>query len=103
MYASFLSCAIVMTSNLCFSYRGLYQKLFRANATAGAVDDLNVQFRMQQLGVMVLLVPTLVWDGPGILHHLYQVSTRNGLFHTGILVRYIGLATINGLAFTSYK
>ena len=100
---SFLSCAIVMGSNLCFSFRGLYQKLFRAKHSAQVIDDLNLQFRMQQIGVWVLFVPAILWDGPSIARHVYQVSARIGLFKSGILLRYICLSVVNGLAFTCYK
>lgn len=103
LWDSFLSCAVVMTSNLCFSFRGLFQKLFRANHAAHVVDDLNLQFRMQQLGVWLLVVPCLLWDGPSAFRHVYHATTRVGLFSSGLLLRYIGLSVVNGFAFTSYK
>jgi hypothetical protein len=92
-----------MASNLCFSFRGLYQKLFRGSGVV--VDDLNLQFRMQQLGLLLLIVPCIVWEGPSLLEHVYQVSIRVGLWQGDghMLVRYGTLATVNGLAFTSYK
>jgi drug/metabolite transporter (DMT)-like permease len=105
--ASLTSCVIVMASNLCFSFRGLYQKLFRDqhDIPVAVLDDLNLQFRFQQLGVWILGIPVLIWNGPGILRHVYLVSTMPhvGLLTSGILMRYIGLALLNGLAFTSYK
>lgn len=104
--ASFASCVIVMASNLLFSFRGLYQKLLRAeHIPVQVLDDLNLQFRFQQLGVWILMIPVLVCNGPGILRHVYMVTTtpKVGLLASGILMRYIGLALLNGLAFTSYK
>jgi drug/metabolite transporter (DMT)-like permease len=101
--ASLASCLIVMAANLCFSFRGLYQKLFRKSHPAHVVDDLNLQYRMQQIGIGLLLVPLMVWNLSGILRHVYLVSSRVGLWQSGVLVRYTLLSIVNGLAFTSYK
>ena len=102
---SLQSCAIVMTANLCFSFRGLFQKLFRASAEGSSqtIDDLNLQLRMQQIGVMLLAVPVTVMDLPGILSNVWQLSSDVGLFASGACFRYIAVALINGIAFTSYK
>jgi drug/metabolite transporter (DMT)-like permease len=102
--ASFLSCTIVMTSNLCFSFRGLYQKLFQSRSSHSVLmDDLNLQYRMQQMGVIVFLIPTILWEGPSVMDHIYQLSTSVGLFKSGVMLRYIGLSVINAVAFASYK
>lgn len=100
-----LSCGIVVASNLCFSFRGLYQKLFRASpeGTSQVVDDLNLQFRMQQLGVGLLALPVLVFNVPGIIASIWELSSEVGLIKSGVLVRYVALALANGIAFTSYK
>mmetsp|Transcript_21532 Transcript_21532/g.31846 ORF Transcript_21532/g.31846 Transcript_21532/m.31846 type:complete len:438 (-) Transcript_21532:619-1932(-) len=47
------ACAVVMTANLCFSFRGLYQKIFRASpqGNPSVMDDMNLQYRMQQIGM----------------------------------------------------
>lgn len=103
------ACLIVVASNLCFSFRGLYQKLFRATPEGNAqvVDDLNLQYRMQQIGTAILIIPALIWDMPTILRHIMLVvstSGNAGLFRSsGILWRYIGMALLNGFAFTSYN
>ncbi|KAG7356653.1 triose-phosphate transporter family protein [Nitzschia inconspicua] len=132
----FMACGIVMTSNLCFSLRGLYQKLFR-RATATNVsnppidskkmpqhcqeqqepklttqlhtdnpqlDDLNLQFRMQQTGVYMLCLPALLWEGPSLLYHGLRVAAALSTpeFLT-VLSNYFALAIINGLAFSSYN
>jgi len=54
-------CMIVMSANLCFSFRGLHQKLFRSTpqGNASMIDDLNLQFRMNQIGVILLIVPAV--------------------------------------------
>lgn len=100
-----VACAVVMASNLCFSFRGLYQKLFRATpeGSAHVVDDLNLQFRMQQVGAALLILPTAVWDGPTVL-----TAVWHGLSYThgggwGKLVRYATLALLNGCAFAGYN
>jgi hypothetical protein len=139
--ALMMACGIIMTSNLCFSLRGLYQKLFRRATAPGSVtpaksasgplpppsmhaqretkepnlttqqqtqtpqlDDLNLQFRMQQTGVFLLAVPTLLWHGPSLLSHALRLaavlSTRQ---FVAVMVKYFVLATMNGLAFSSYK
>ena len=102
---SFVSCCIVMTANLCFSFRGLHQKLFRASShgSASEVDDLNLQYRMQQIGVYALLVPVIIWNGPGMIANVWKLSRTTGLIQNGILLRYLTLSIVNGLAFTSYK
>jgi hypothetical protein len=96
---------MVLLGNLCFSFRGLHQKLFQASpqGTAGVMDDMNLQFRMQQIGVAVLCIPVLIWDVPGILSRMWMLSRKEGLFRSGVIFQYIQLAVVNGLAFSSYK
>lgn len=103
---SLQSCSIVMASNLCFSFRGLYQKLFRASPEGGSqlIDDLNLQFRMQQIGVATLVIPVLMIDLRGVIYAIWQVGTGEiGLIQSGALFTYFGLALVNGIAFTCYK
>ena len=95
-------CFIVISANLCFSFRGLHQKLFRSTpqGNASIIDDLNLQYRMQQIGVVLLILPAVVLlqitllgdhvlsiDGSTIKHALYYITT----------------SLINGLTFTSYN
>jgi drug/metabolite transporter (DMT)-like permease len=96
---------IVIASNLCFSFRGLHQKLFRATpeGSAAAIDDLNLQFRMQQLGVILLIIPVLVWDMPSIVASIWTIMRHEGIIQSGILWRYITTSLINGCAFTCYN
>jgi drug/metabolite transporter (DMT)-like permease len=102
IWQSVLACTIVMLSNLCFSFRGLYQKLLRATpeGNAQALDDLNLQFRMQQIGVTLLIVPALFWDGTQIVATVWNLKR----FFTGhIMLKYLLLSLINGCAFTCYN
>jgi drug/metabolite transporter (DMT)-like permease len=96
--SSVVAFLIVMISNLCFSFRGLHQKLFRASprGKASSMNDLNLQFRMQQIGVLVLFFPAIVANALWIL-------SRATLFDMGEITRYIPLALLNGVAFTSYN
>lgn len=114
------SCAIVLVANLCFSFRGLYQKLFR-NLPEGnqqLIDDLNLQFRTQQIGFIMLFIPVLLWDIPQMIPYIYrfffphhtnihadQYHHHND--HTGsyimITLKHMALSIINGVAFTSYN
>ena len=93
------SCLVVMTANLCFSFRGLHQKLFRARpfGAAAVLDDLNLQYRMQITGVVVLLLPTLLWDARSLL------TAAVFRWDSSYAMRYVGLSLVNGFAFTSYK
>jgi len=102
---SILACLVVMASNLCFSFRGLYQKLLRATPEGSpqALDDLNLQYRMQQIGVVLLAVPVLIFELPSIVRSLWHITTEHGIITTGIAWRYIGLSLVNGVAFTCYN
>jgi len=101
--ATLLSAAIVMTSNLCFSFRGLYQKLFRRVASAHVLDDLNLQYRMQWTGVLLLAGPVVVFDFlPTLCWKTYPWSTT--ISDSGSSpIQFLILAIINGAAFTSYN
>lgn len=66
-WSSLFSCILVSSSNLCFSFRGLHQKLFRKSYSS-AFDDINLQFRMQQTGEFRLLVEVILYRH---LHQLY--------------------------------
>ena len=110
--------AIVMASNLCFSLRGLYQKLFRKGAaqiaesqttettsnTKSSLDDLNLQFRMQQTGVLLLVLPTIIFNGPGLWKHAISAAqTLSTTEFCKLLQRYAVWSIGNGLAFSSYN
>lgn len=49
-WTSIFSCILVSSSNLCFSFRGLHQKLFRKSHPQHSFDNRNFLFRMQQIG-----------------------------------------------------
>lgn len=99
------TCSIVMLSNLCFSFRGLHQKLFRASQQGGkdTVDDVALQLKMQQIGLIVFAIPALLLDSPNVLARIWQLSGEVGLFRSSIFLRYIALSLLNGAAFTSYN
>lgn len=90
----------VMVANLCFSFRGLHQKLFRAlpNGGKGAFDDLNLQFRMQIIGIGLLIVPVLIWDSRTLFSLLW-----NQPYDLSTTLEFVSLALLNGCAFASYK
>ena len=99
------ACMIVMASNLCFSFRGLYQKLFRATSEGGTamVDDLNLQFRMQQLGSYLLFLPVVAFHGPALLRYLLATVTTTQNEGMSSALHYILLSLVNGCAFASYN
>lgn len=92
------SCSIVLIANLCFSFRGLNQKLYRQRKgnEPQMLDDINLQFRAQSQGVFVFLVPFLVYEA------ISAPSFRATVEHHTML-RYVGLSVVNALAFTSYN
>jgi drug/metabolite transporter (DMT)-like permease len=99
-------CLIVMAANLCFSFRGLYQKLFRASTEGSAqvVDDLNLQFRMQQIGACLLVIPVILFESSTIFGLLWDSSkSYGGMIPIGVMWQYIALALVNGCAFASYN
>lgn len=116
---SILECTVVMTSNLFFSFRGLYQKLLRRHASAQTLDDLNLQFRMQWLGVLLLVFPMLLfnvmpymWYGTRMTANAdavprtlaeSHVEHNAGSSASTVLLRYGLLALLNGFAFTGYN
>mmetsp|Transcript_52197 Transcript_52197/g.62838 ORF Transcript_52197/g.62838 Transcript_52197/m.62838 type:complete len:463 (+) Transcript_52197:122-1510(+) len=105
LYESFMSCFIVMVSNLCFSFRGLRQKILRSlpNGKHDKIDDINLQFRMQQMGMFIFLIPALIYELPDAISNMWNLSRDYGLIPSGILLRYIILSLVNGIAFTSYN
>mmetsp|Transcript_28452 Transcript_28452/g.51955 ORF Transcript_28452/g.51955 Transcript_28452/m.51955 type:complete len:581 (+) Transcript_28452:1121-2863(+) len=98
-------CLVVMLSNLCFSFRGLHQKLFRASpgGHASAMSDINLQYRMQQIGVLMLIVPTLLGNTLLALDKLRHAFTIGGSAAMKYAFRYVLLSFVNGIAFTSYN
>jgi hypothetical protein len=104
LYESILSSGIVLVSNLCFSFRGLYQKFFRASpiGTSGTMDDLNLQYRMQQVGITMLVIPLLFCDLPKVIRYLITPRDDDIPEDRGYM-RYLLLSVLNGFAFTHYK
>jgi drug/metabolite transporter (DMT)-like permease len=94
------SSCVVLLANLCFSFRGVHQKLFRSTpqGKATVVDDLNLQYRMQQIGCLLMSIPA-------VLENLSMPSTAQQYLHLPIrlLLRYFMLCLVNGIAFASYN
>lgn len=97
------SSLIVLLANLCFSFRGLHQKLFRSTpqGKVTVVDDLNLQYRMQQIGCLLLSVPALLQSSSLPSRVLQYLSTEEVTVR--LLLRYIMLCLVNGVAFASYN
>ncbi len=93
------SSCIVLLANLCFSFRGLHQKIFRATPQGNimVIDDMNLQFRMQQIGFLLLSIPAVL----GYMHLPYRLIQEGVAFR--YLLRYFLLCVINGVAFASYN
>lgn len=56
--SSLSSCCIVMVSNLCFSFRGVHQKLLRSTNSGSSqmMDDVNLQFRIQCISKCIVKI-----------------------------------------------
>lgn len=101
---SIISSGIVLCANLCFSFRGLYQKLLRAtpNGSKSVVNDLNLQYRVHQIGFMVILIPVLVLDLPTLLE-IWHPKRAVGALDELELDRFLILLLANSFAFTHYN
>ena len=97
-----MKCFIVMSANLCFSFRGLHQKLFRSTpqGNASMIDDMNLQYRMQQIGFILLIIPAAVVVLQSTLLSEVKHNAGSTIKHA---LYYISISLINGLAFTSYN
>jgi len=96
---------MVMLANFCFSFRGLQQKLFRSTPQGNSTvfDDLNLQYRMQYIGVSVFIMPTLIYEGPAAFSKLWLLFNTSGIIQNRLLYRYVGISIINGFAFAGYN
>ena len=96
---------VVLSSNLCFSFCGLHQKVFRAKPRCGKdfVDDVQLQFRMQTIGLCFFSIPALLFYSLSIFERVVDISNKVGLARSGLLISYLGISIVNGLAFTAYN
>jgi drug/metabolite transporter (DMT)-like permease len=113
----------VMTANLCYAFRALSQKRFRAwektqqqeeendhhdhnhdhsHHQDKGIDDINLLMRMQHVGAMSLIIPAIFSFGG-------TSSSRGGLWldvmtaSTSSQVHYLTYAVINTLAYATYN
>ena len=103
---SVYSSGIVLGANVCFSFRGLYQKLFRqsGNGSKALVDDLNLQYRVHQIGLLVMFLPLCLYELPTFIRFWLNHSAFGFMFMTREeLQKMFVLIVINGFAFTHYK
>ena len=100
---SLVSSSIVMCSNLCFSFYGLYQKLYRSSFTASSLSlsssssssssddginnvpqtltstslplsDYELQLRVHQIGVVILLIPFCMLEGSTFMRECLEMG-----------------------------
>jgi len=100
---SLVSSGIVLMSNLCFSFRGLYQKLFRSSPQGSPMqlNDIGLQFQMQLTGILLMMGPFIMRDVPRLISLSFEKdmeASDNDDFST-----YFMLAIVNGFAFTHYN
>lgn len=105
IYEVAMTSLVVLSSNLCFSFRGLHQKLFRTKPRCGKefVDDVQLQFRMQTIGLCFFSIPALLFYSFSIFERVVDISNKVGLVRSGLLMSYLGISIVNGLAFTAYN
>ncbi len=98
---SIISCGIIMGSNLSFSFRGLYQKIFRSspNGNRAILDDLNLQYRIHQVGLCIMVLPLILYEAPRLSRVIIAGISSRG----GGMWNFLCLSIINGFAFTHYK
>lgn len=102
---SVLTTLLVLTANACFSIRGVFQKWFRQAERLDplqveSMNDCVLQYHLLRVGVLVVLVPTVLLHGYGVV-----VRSLDMVLHTpfiSILYYYIA-ASINAAAFASYN
>jgi hypothetical protein len=72
-----------MASNVCFSFRGLYQKLFRLTpyGTTSQIDDITLQYKMQLIGATLLVLPAtwILYFGGGGSSSSSSTGSNSGI------------------------
>ena len=85
----------VMIANLCFAFRALCQKRYRANTDLLQLNDANLLFRLHQMGAVTLLLPALIAHGTLVLESF--------ALPTPMQFRYVSLAFANAASFAVYN
>ena len=86
---------VVMTANLCFAFRCMFQKRYR-NGSTSQLNDINLLCRMQQTGALALLLPALLMGGPFMVEKYFEAE------HDA-KVEYMGLSCLNAFCYAAYK
>lgn len=87
---------IVMIANICFAFRCMFQKRYRASSIALQVDDANLLCRLQQVGASALVVPASIAYSPYVWRILWETTYSDCLY-------YFGLSLLNSICYVSYK
>mmetsp|Transcript_2808 Transcript_2808/g.7870 ORF Transcript_2808/g.7870 Transcript_2808/m.7870 type:complete len:521 (-) Transcript_2808:161-1723(-) len=95
-YIAVRTALTIMTANICFAFRALCQKKYRANSELLQITDFNLLCRMQQIGAATLLLPSL-------LAHFTVLMDAILTQPTALQLEYIGLAVLNGTSFAIYN
>jgi hypothetical protein len=94
--ASVRSTLTVMSANLCFAFRVLCQKRYRAAASAtDQLDNTNLLMRMQTTGWTILLLPALFYHF-SFFHNSLSIPTDQ-------LMGYVSLSLLNSAAYVIYN
>ena len=90
---------IVVIANICFAFRCMFQKRYRASSMALQVDDANLLCRFQQVGASALFLPTTIAYTPFVWKLIWTTATTS---HSDVLY-YFRLSLINSICYVSYK
>lgn len=98
LHESIMGASIVMVANLCFAFRAMFQKRYRAKAISESqeMDDINLLCRMQQTGAMTFFIPVVVIS--------LQLDS-NSLLDTqrDQKIAYLSLSAFNATCYALYK
>lgn len=87
---------IVMIANICFAFRCMFQKRYRASSIAFQVDDANLLCRFQQVGASALFIPVTIAYTPFVWKLIWTTTHSDYLY-------YFRLSLINSICYVSYK
>merc|ERR1712157_25880 len=93
----------VLTSNVCFSFRGLHQKLLQQTTSQGdEMNDIVLQCNMQCIGYILFFIPAIFMDSFDVLRNIWKIIQTDNDWMI-ILGRFFFLSLCNGFAFASYN
>ncbi len=75
----------------------------KADPILNLIDDLNLQFRIHQVGIIVMVIPLCVFELPSLFRIVSGHIPIGTLMDGKQLRSFLILSIVNGFAFTHYK